>query len=238
MIIKMYIYSLIDPRTQTVFWVGQTRNLHNRLINHIRESLAENTPKNKRISELIKNEIVPKITVLEEIEIELSRKKLQSEVSDRERYWTTLLAQDNKLDNLQNNKTHTLSKNKKICLCCSSEYFSFSRKSKFCSAICRVYWHRENKTEQGKVLDDLTTIAKATPAGKPNSGILKAIEINNLPENKERILKERNTVVPKPADVYKYPAEATKHKLWKQGDPPEGSNSFYLRYGAFTYDQI
>lgn len=29
-----------------------------------------------------------------------------------------------------------------------------------------------------------------------------------------------------------------RHPLWKQGDPPEGSNAFFLRKGAFTYDEI
>lgn len=32
--------------------------------------------------------------------------------------------------------------------------------------------------------------------------------------------------------------EEKKHKLWKQGDPAECSNAFYLRYGARTYDEI
>lgn len=33
-------------------------------------------------------------------------------------------------------------------------------------------------------------------------------------------------------------ADAPKHKLWKQGDPPEGSNAFFLRYDCRTYDEL
>lgn len=29
-----------------------------------------------------------------------------------------------------------------------------------------------------------------------------------------------------------------KHKLWKEGDPKEGSGSFFLKYNAMTYDEI
>lgn len=32
--------------------------------------------------------------------------------------------------------------------------------------------------------------------------------------------------------------ETKVHKLWKQGDPSEGSNAFYLRYGVRYYDEI
>lgn len=32
--------------------------------------------------------------------------------------------------------------------------------------------------------------------------------------------------------------EVTRHKLWKEGDPREGSNGFFLKYGAFKYDEI
>lgn len=29
-----------------------------------------------------------------------------------------------------------------------------------------------------------------------------------------------------------------RHKLWKEGDPEEGTNAFYMRKGAYTYDEI
>jgi hypothetical protein len=32
--------------------------------------------------------------------------------------------------------------------------------------------------------------------------------------------------------------KSEKHKFWKQGDPPENSNAFFLRFGVFTYDEI
>lgn len=34
------------------------------------------------------------------------------------------------------------------------------------------------------------------------------------------------------------PPIEVKHPLWKPGDPKEGSNGFYLRYGCSTYDEL
>lgn len=55
------------------------------------------------------------------------------------------------------------------------------------------------------------------------------------PKNKADTPKDKETPVLLPKNESD---EVPKHKLWKKGDPAENTNSFFLRYGAFTYDQI
>ena len=142
---KMYIYSLIDPRTNKIFYVGQTKDTHTRLIRHLQESLKGKYPKDSRITELVRLGIMPKINTIEEIEVDQSRKKYETKTSEREKYWIELYSKDNQLDNMQNNKNGVIEDNKKVCLYCGNDYYAFSSKAKYCSTNCRVYWNREKK---------------------------------------------------------------------------------------------
>lgn len=69
----------------------------------------------------------------------------------------------------------------------------------------------------------------------------KKVVENSLPENKERILAERNEL-PKENNKQVYPLQTsevnTKHHLWKEGDPKENSGSFFLKYDCFTYAEL
>lgn len=89
-------------------------------------------------------------------------------------------------------------KKRENCLYCGEKMESITAKKKFCSALHKLYWHRENK--KGAVEDVFI----------------------GAPKNFDNIKHEENK----------------NHKLWQQGDPSEKSNAFYLKYGAFTYDEI
>ena len=63
---------------------------------------------------------------------------------------------------------------------------------------------------------------------------------NNKPENKKRILSERNIVsdVSKKAEYPLTEYDIEKHLLWKEGDPKEGSMAFFSKYGVSTYEEM
>lgn len=167
----MYIYCLIDPRTDKPFYVGQTKDTHTRLIRHLQESLRGKYPKDFRLTEIIKAALIPKIKILEEIDIQASLKKYETTTSEREKYWTEVLCKDNELDNMQNNPLCKLDENKKICLYCQKEYFGFSSKSRYCSTQCRVYYNREKKLDA--ILND--------PENKlANKQLTKDLVLNNM----------------------------------------------------------
>ena len=62
---------------------------------------------------------------------------------------------------------------------------------------------------------------------------------NNLLENKDKILKERDTIsnVQKQAQ---YPLDTNEffHSLYKKGDPPENSIAFYMKYDCNNYQEL
>lgn len=144
----MYIYCLIDPRTKKVFYVGQTKDAHTRVIRHLQESLKYKYPKDFRISELVCLGMMPEIKILEEIDVEQATKKFETKTSEREKYWTDFYAKDNQLDNMQNNKSGMPEENKRKCLYCGKDYYAFSNKARYCSDTCRVYFNREKKFEK------------------------------------------------------------------------------------------
>lgn len=59
-----YIYSLSDPRNNFVRYIGKTVNPKNRISGHIAESKRYNHHRAKWIRNLIKNGLVPKLTIL------------------------------------------------------------------------------------------------------------------------------------------------------------------------------
>lgn len=100
------------------------------------------------------------------------------------------------------------------CPVCKKEFDEYTgrRAKKFCSDACKVkFWNAKKKVKK-----------------------------NNKAKNKAAIEAERETVseVSKKAEYPLTEKEVTRHKLWKEGDPREGSNGFFLKYGAFKYDEI
>lgn len=67
---KGYIYTLSDPITNQVRYIGQTRNIENRLNMHLERCVLSNTHKNSWISSLLKQNYIPIIEILEECDIQ------------------------------------------------------------------------------------------------------------------------------------------------------------------------
>ena len=62
------------------------------------------------------------------------------------------------------------------------------------------------------------------PIPKPfKKGFAKTVKVTNLTPEKQ---------------TSDYTIDTIKHKLWKEGDPKEGSMAFFSKYGAASYDEI
>ncbi len=77
---KVYIYGLVDPRTEQIRYVGQTKDIKRRLRNHLNDAKrGVKSHKHSWIRKLLAEKIKPKTTVIE---------KCNSRNADeREEYW-------------------------------------------------------------------------------------------------------------------------------------------------------
>ena len=87
-----YIYVLIDPRDNNIRYVGKTVNPKKRLENHLVPSrLRTISHKNSWIKDLLKNNLKPKMVLLETIEIGCNWE-------ERELYWISYFKQNSEKD--------------------------------------------------------------------------------------------------------------------------------------------
>ncbi len=95
---KLYIYALIDPRTDEVMYIGCSNNPEKRLIAHLQKSqLKHRTSKRVVwIKELLFLELKPVLQVLEEVD--------ETNAKDREVYWINYYKNIN--PNLTNTDLH------------------------------------------------------------------------------------------------------------------------------------
>jgi hypothetical protein len=64
---KYYVYHLIDPRNESIFWVGSTKNPQKRLRNHIagrKHASVKNDNKNKLLIGIFDSGFRPKINIV------------------------------------------------------------------------------------------------------------------------------------------------------------------------------
>lgn len=123
---------------------------------------------------------------------------------------------------------------RKDCLYCGKEMLEVKTiRRKFCSDLCRVNFSREVKYEKEirKVLDN------------PIFNKLKRDTLFNLivygsseMPNKQEIKSALNYTETKKED--KEDSSFEKHKLWKQGDPKENTNAFFMRYDCWNYAEL
>lgn len=95
------IYSLVDPITKEVRYIGQTKNkLNARLNGHIQESKAfkYNIPKCEWVTQLLNNDLFPLIVELECV--------TNKNADEREDYWINHYRQFSDLFNLTTGNTH------------------------------------------------------------------------------------------------------------------------------------
>lgn len=103
-------------------------------------------------------------------------------------------------------------KKRENCLYCGEKMESKTAKKKFCSDLHRLYYNRELKR------GTLSIHAK----------LLEEIKTEKIEYISPRL----------PIEILDLPKVKEKHPKYKNGDPSEKTNAFYLKYGAFTYDEI
>src|SRR5215472_12997401 len=81
---RLYIiYALIDPRDESVRYIGITDNMPMRFKAHVREA-GSITAKGTWLAELRRYGLQPTVRILEEMRLEKTQRCL---VEERERYW-------------------------------------------------------------------------------------------------------------------------------------------------------
>jgi hypothetical protein len=196
---KMFIYGIIDPRNNNVFYVGQSKNILVRLFDHIHKCHLKKSKKDLILLEICEAGLFPKFSILETIDVDLSSIESIENVSKRERYWL------DKFDNLTNlqvmgkrNPSDTDFSNGKInCLYCGKEIGFVTAKKKFCSDLHRVYWNREQKLNRKeiKIQDDTTPTNVIKPFEQPKTNYTINTTGEKMPDSlnwKEQLEWKRN----------------------------------------------
>lgn len=148
---KMFIYSLSHPTTGCVFYIGQSKNVYIRVLNHVQKCHLLKGEKDRIINEICSLGLLPKWDILEEIEVDLKNILSITNVSNRENFWIQKFNTGGALQNIQKiPKPRLINKgagqsNSKECLRCGHEFEPKNPKGKFCSDVCRVYWNRMKK---------------------------------------------------------------------------------------------
>jgi len=153
---KMFIYCLINPLNNKMFYIGQTKDPYSRLVGHIFESIKNKTSKDVIITSICKEWLLPKYEILEEIEVDINNKQSIFNVSKREKYWVDLYCKDLELsnvslvskENIRVSTTIGVPTREKKCLYCNVSFLYTSTKSRYCSNKCRVYYNRAVKGMQ------------------------------------------------------------------------------------------
>src|SRR5437016_6189530 len=78
-----YIYALIDPRDDSVRYVGITDNIFNRLLTHLKEA-GSRTAKGVWLADLQHLDLQPAVGILEKVKVKKDQRHIAEE---RERHW-------------------------------------------------------------------------------------------------------------------------------------------------------
>src|SRR4051812_14822890 len=218
----IHIYKLINPINNSVFYIGQTtRPIHIRLSGHVGQVHSKsleyaNQDKNTIIKEILSAVLKPKIELIEKIAINSEN---ELDASKKEVFWIEkYIHQGYKLTNRLTRQLSPSQVKKQIlkeypmgmCKQCGKElsHLPGRKKKAFCDANCRNKYFYALKTASksgnegfvGTIPAIKENIAKGNPPA-PNEPVIspelkEQIVENNKPENKARILKERNFVAP------------------------------------------
>lgn len=185
---KMYIYALINPINETIFYIGQSKNVYIRILGHINLSYLGKTPKDNIITEICKAGLFPKHKILEEIDVDLNNKISILNVCEREKYWINYYSKSKKLSNLQLCDDITFEPNiieRTIkCKYCGKDIKAKTTKKLFCDDKCRIYFKRE--LDRGTLKE-----VKITDVNIPTN------TIQNITEEKPKTNYTINTTKPK-----------------------------------------
>lgn len=201
------IYSLTDPLTRTVFYIGRTFcSLEDRLQLHIIDAKKEKSEKDKFINLLLQQSIKP---IIEPIETVVgSIKEISPHLNKLERKWAIHFNEQNPLLNvffckkptkpispespaqikvpLEQNRIRKAPAYIMSCILCNSKFPATRSDAQLCSAKCRQQFKRK-----GSKLRRQTEPSKSMPPA-----LQVKIAENNKPANKAGILKERNFLIP------------------------------------------
>lgn len=150
----IYIYCLIDPRNDRVFYVGQSINPNKRLRNHIsvsRSSKVENPHKERVIKSILNDSFEPKVEILSEHKDQISANKSEIQWINSFSNLTNVSTGGNFPPRLSGEKSPSY-KGKlptKTCIMCGKEFEVSNHteirylRSKFCSKECQFKTGRE-----------------------------------------------------------------------------------------------
>jgi predicted GIY-YIG superfamily endonuclease len=149
---KFYIYSLVNPIDDKVFYVGRSKNVYVRVLEHINKSHLKKTPKDEVLSMLFSKGLFPKYEVLEELEYKEGDKTFSVLLGERERHWIEVYSNLGWVSNKQKNKSRIDSEYAETitCLYCGAMAQAMKKGKKFCSDLHRVYYNRDSKKEKPK----------------------------------------------------------------------------------------
>lgn len=183
-----FIYGLVNPSTNNIFYIGQTVNLQSRFYKAIQDSQKLKFPKDQTIQDICKKGLLPQIKVLETLEYNPEDAQSIAYISKRECFWIKQYA-DLGLDNIEHN-THSNIKSRE-CLHCHDLFEPKKNKAKFCSPKCRVYHSRELKAKpnEGDMPEKLPAPAPDNP--KKEEAPEFANEVEKMIWEQEQLLKKR-----------------------------------------------
>lgn len=78
------VYALVDPRDETVHYIGVSKNPARRFVEHLHPR-QRNKAKQEWIQELLASQILPKLAILEDVSADCN-------IYERECYWTLYYA--------------------------------------------------------------------------------------------------------------------------------------------------
>lgn len=120
-------------------------------------------------------------------------------------------------------------------------------RKKFCSDLCRVNFNNELKCKKEPIEQKIKEyFSRVTPdeiiAQYESLGYRFKVKKEEHKIKLDKYFKVVNNtsdeVKQKVSDMLDKLDLENKHSLWKQGDPKENSNAFYLKYGCYTYEQL
>lgn len=173
---NMFIYALRHPDTKDAFYVGQSKDVYIRLLNHIQKSHLLKSEKDKVITEICKSGRLPEYEILETLTCDVYDKKFGSLVYEREIYWIKILNKNDQLKNIQKVKSKAATQEvakrlnsvgSKSCINCGDGFTPKNPKGIYCSDRCRVAGNRKKMgakgiTRKAVIVDEVIKFKSAT----------------------------------------------------------------------------
>lgn len=135
------------------------------------------------------------------------------------------------------------------CLNCENKFEQpyGKREKRFCSDKCRVDFNQKRKAKTKTIPMEMwrSDIIKFVEAVDGQWNLMDGRKGNFVWAKDSTPVETKHTYLPAKEDII-VPKEngvvevhkTEKHRLWKDGDPKEGSMAFFLKYDCYTYDEL